>query len=157
LARVREGRPEQSQIVTGLRGVGKTVLLNTFEDLAEEAGYLTAFREMTQERSLPDLLAKDAQRVLRNLKLSARMAAKVRDALSALDTIKLTDPAGFELSIDSSRLKEQALTDDLTELFLQLGQAAANKGAGVAFFIDEIQFVKVEHLRALISALHRAT
>jgi Cdc6-like AAA superfamily ATPase len=46
LARVRAGRSEQSQIITGLRGVGKTVLLNTFENQAEDAGYHTAFREL---------------------------------------------------------------------------------------------------------------
>src|SRR6201993_2786986 len=67
LARLRAGRPEQSQIITGLHGVGKTVLLNTFEDLAEGAGYLTVFRELTQETSLPELLAKDTQRLLRDL------------------------------------------------------------------------------------------
>ena len=96
------GRAEQSQIVTGLRGVGKTVLLNTFEDLAEQVGYLTAFRELTQESSLPELVAKDAQRLLRELKLSAKLAAAVRAGLSTLGAFKLTDPNGFELSLATS-------------------------------------------------------
>lgn len=61
LARLRDARPEQSQIITGLRGVGKTVLLNTFEDLAEGTGYLTAFRELTQETSRPELGASQAR------------------------------------------------------------------------------------------------
>jgi AAA ATPase domain len=156
LGRLRAGRPEQSQIITGLRGVGKTVLLNTFEDHAESAGYLTAFREMTQETSLPELLAKDTQRLLRDLKLSAKLADAVRAGLSTLSAFKLTEPNGFELSIDVKKLQEQRLTDDLIELFLQLGRAANERRAGIAFFLDEIQFVKQHEFRALISALHRA-
>jgi AAA ATPase domain len=156
LARLRAGRPEQSQIITGLRGVGKTVLLNTFEDLAEGAGYLTVFRELTQETSLPELLAKDTQRLLRDLKLSAKLADAVRTGLSTLTAFKLTDPNGFELSVDLKKLAEQQLTDDLIELFQHLGRAAEAKKVGIAFFLDEIQFVKQHEFRALISALHRA-
>jgi hypothetical protein len=156
LGRLRDGRSEQSQIITGLRGVGKTVLLNTFENQAEDAGYHTVFRELTQESSLPELLAVDAQRLLRELKLSAKVANAVRAGLSTLSAFKLTDPSGFELSIDVRRLSEQRLTDDFVELFLQLGRAAKAKNVGIAFFMDEIQFIKEEEFRALISALHRA-
>jgi hypothetical protein len=124
LARLRSDRPEQSQIISGLRGVGKTVLLNTFEDLAEGAGYLTVFRELTQETALPELLAKDTQRLLRDLRLSARVAGAVRTGLSTLTAFKLTDPNGFELSVDLKKLQERTLTDDLIELFLALGRAA---------------------------------
>jgi AAA ATPase domain len=156
LARLRAGRSEQSQIVTGLRGVGKTVLLNTFENHAEHAGYHTVFRELTQESSLPELLAMDVQRLLRELKLSAKLANAVRAGLSTLSAFKLTDPNGFELSIDVRKPSEQRLTDDFVELFLQLGHAAKAKKVGIAFFMDEIQFVNEEEFRALISALHRA-
>jgi hypothetical protein len=155
LARLLAGRTEQSQIITGLRGVGKTVLLNTFEDHAEAAGYHTAFRELTQESSLPELLAKDAQRLLRELKLSARAANAVRTGLSTLSAFKLTDPNGFELTIDVRNLPEQRLTEDLIELFLQLGRAAQAKKSGIALFLDEIQFAKEQDFRALIGALHR--
>jgi len=58
LARLRDGRSEQSQIITGLRGVGKTVLLNSFEDHAEDADYLTAFRELTRKPTSPNCLPK---------------------------------------------------------------------------------------------------
>ncbi len=157
LARLRDGRSEQSQIITGLRGVGKTVLLNSFEDHAEDADYLTAFRELTQETNLSELLAKDVQRLLRELKLSAKIARTVREGLSTLSAFKLTDPNGFELSVDLRRLQEDRLTDDFTELFLQLGRSAEKKGVGIAFFLDEIQFVKEVEFRALISALHRVS
>lgn len=157
LARLLDGRADQSQIITGLRGVGKTVLLNTFEDYAESAGYLTTFHELSQESNLPELLARDAQQLLRDLKLSAKLADAARSGLSTLSAFKLTDPSGFELSIDVKKLQEQHLTADFTELFLQLGRAAQHKKVGIAFFLDEIQFVKEEEFRALISALHRAT
>jgi AAA ATPase domain len=157
LARLLVGRPEQSQIITGLRGVGKTVLLNTFEDHAESTGYLTAFHELSPETSLPELLARDVARLLRELKLSARVADAVRGGLSTLSGFKLTDPNGFELSFDLKRISEQRLTDDFTEFFLQLGGAAKDKKTGIALFLDEIQFVREAEFRALISALHRAT
>jgi hypothetical protein len=156
LARLRAGRSEQSQIITGLRGVGKTVLLNTFENHAEDAGYHTVFRELTQESSLAELLAIDAQRLLRELKLSAKVANAVRAGLSTLSAFRLSDPNGFELSIDVRKPSEQRLTDDFVELFQQLGRAAKEKNVGIAFFMDEIQFVKEDEFRALISALHRS-
>lgn len=142
LSRIRDGRPEQSQIVTGLRGVGKTVLLNTFEDYSESAGHLSAFRELTPESSLPELLSKDVQRLLRDLKLSRKLADAVRSGLSNLSAFKLTDPNGFVFSIDVRKFQERQLTDDFTELFLQLGNAAQQKHAGIVFFLDEIQFAK---------------
>jgi hypothetical protein len=156
LSRLRDGRPEQSQIITGLRGVGKTVLLNAFEDYSEEAGYLSAFHELTPESSLPELLGKDIQRLLRDLKLSKKVADGVRTGLAALSVFKLADPNGFELSIDPKKLQAQRLTEDFIELFLQVGGAARDKGAGLVFFLDEIQFAREAEFRALISALHRA-
>jgi hypothetical protein len=158
LARLREGRPEQSQIITGLRGVGKTVLLNTFEDYAESVGCLTAFHELTPESNLAEMLGRDIQRVLRDLNLSKKMADAVRTGLSALTAFKLADPnTGFELSIDPKKLLERHLTDDFTELFLQVGRAAKDKKASIVFFLDEIQFADEAEFRALISALHRAS
>lgn len=157
LARLRAGRPEPSQIVTGLRGVGKTVLLNAFEDCAESAGYLSAFHELTPESSLPELLGRDIERLLGDLKLGRKLADGVRAGLSTLTAFKLTDPGGFELSIDPGMLLERHLTGDLTELLLQLGRAAAEKQTGVVFFLDEIQFVEEAAFRALISALHRVS
>ena len=156
LSRLRNGRSEQSQIITGLRGVGKTVLLNAFEDYSEEAGYLSAFHELTPESSLPELLGKDIQRLLHDLKLSKKLADAVRTGLSALSVFTLTDPNGFELSIDPKKLQERRLTEDFIELFLQVGGAAREKGVGIVFFLDEIQFAREAEFRALISALHRA-
>ena len=89
--------------------VGKTVLLNAFEDLAEAEGFLTYYHELTPATGLVQELARDSQVALARLKLTA----------------KVTGPEGIELSVDIKRADEATITSDLTELFLQLGQAEA--------------------------------
>src|SRR5256714_13121500 len=157
VGRLKRGVTEQSMIIRGLRGVGKTVLLNAFEDQAEGEGFLTYYHELTPETSLVVEIARDAQAALARLKLSARATSAVREALDHLGTIKVVGPAGIELSVDLRRADEGTITRDLSELFLQLGAAAASKNAGVAFLLDEVQFVAEIEYRAVVSALHRAT
>ncbi|MEZ5075409.1 MAG: ATP-binding protein [Solirubrobacterales bacterium] len=156
VARLKDGQTEQSIIAKGLRGVGKTVLLNAFEDMAESEGFLTYYHELTDESSLVEELARDSERALAMLKLSEKLTRKVRDGLGHLKTIKLTGPEGIGLEVDLRRASEGTLTADLTDLFLELGAAARERGRGVIFFLDEVQFANEAHYRALISALHRS-
>ena len=81
----------------------------------------------------------------------------MRESLGHLKTIKLTGPAGFGLGVDLRGTSEGTIAADLTELFLQLGHAAKAKKQGVAFFLDEVQYVEEIQYRAMISALHRCT
>ncbi len=155
VARLKGGQTEQSIIAKGPRGVGKTVLLNAFEDMAESEGFLTYYHELTDESSLVEELTRDAERALAMLKLSERLTRKVRDGLGHLKTIRLTGPEGIGLEVDLRRASEGTLTADLTDLFLELGAAAKEKERGVVFFLDEVQFADEVHYRALISALHR--
>jgi hypothetical protein len=157
VARLKKGTTDQSLIVKGLRGVGKTVLLNAFEDLAEAEGFLTYYHELTPDSSLLDNLARDAESALARLKLSERAGRRVREALGAMKAIKLTGPAGFGLQVELRGASEGTITTDLTELFLELGKAARDKESGIAFFLDEVQFVDEVQYRSMISALHRAT
>jgi hypothetical protein len=157
VARLKSGRTEQSIIAKGLRGVGKTVLLNAFEDMAESEGFLTYYHELTDESSLIQELARDAERALAMLRLSDKIAQKVRDGLAHLKTIRLAGPEGFGIEVDLRDASEGTLTADLTDLFLELGAAAKEKERGVIFFLDEIQFADEMHYRVLISALHRCT
>jgi hypothetical protein len=154
-ARLKRGQTEQSIIAKGLRGVGKTVLLNAFEDMAESEGFLTYYHELTDESSLVEELARDTERALGMLRLSDKLAQKVRDGLAHLKTIRLTGPEGIGIEVDLRKASEGTVTADLTDLFLELGAAAKEKGRGVVFFLDEVQFVDEMHYRALISALHR--
>ncbi len=156
VARLKSGQTEQSIIAKGLRGVGKTVLLNAFEDMAESEGFLTYYHELTDESSLVEQLARDAERALAMLKLSETFIQKVRDGLGHLKTIRLTGPEGIGLEVDLRKASEGTVTADLTDLFLELGAAAKEKGRGVVFFLDEVQFADQVHYRALISALHRS-
>lgn len=154
-ARLKSGQTEQSIIAKGLRGVGKTVLLNAFEDMAESEGLLTYYHELTDESSLIQELARDTERALAMLRLSDKITQKVRDGLAHLKTIRLAGPEGLGIEVDLRNANEGTLTADLTDLFLELGTTAKEKERGVVFFLDEIQFADEIQYRALISALHR--
>lgn len=156
VARLKTGQTDQSVIAKGLRGVGKTVLLNAFEDMAESEGFLTYYHELTEESSLVEELARDAERALAMLRLSEKLTQKVRDGLAHLKTIRLSGPEGIGIEVDLRKASEGTVTADLTDLFLELGTAAREKDRGVIFFLDEVQFVDEMHYRALISALHRS-
>ncbi len=157
VGRLKRGATEQSIIVRGLRGVGKTVLLNAFEDQAESEGFLTFYHELTPDTNLVDELARDAERALDRLSLGTKLSGRIRGALGHLKTIRLTGPEGFGLAVDLQSADEGTITADLTDLLLQLGAAARENGTGIAVFLDELQFVDEVQYRALISALHRAT
>ena len=144
-------------IIRGLRGVGKTALLNVFEDQAEDAGFIAFYHELTPQTGLAGELARDTQVALSRLKLTAKMLARIRGALGQLQSIKLTGPEGIGLSVDLRRADEATLSSDLTQLFLQLGDAARENDRGVVFLLDEVQFAEPAQFRAVISALHRAT
>lgn len=156
VARLKSGQTDQSIIAKGLRGVGKTVLLNAFEDMAESEGFLTYYHELTDETSLIEELARDAERAIGMLRLTEKLMQRLREGLAHLKTIRVSGPEGFGLEVDLRRASEGTMTADLTDLFLELGAAAKEKGRGVVFFLDEVQFVDEAHYRALISALHRA-
>jgi len=157
IGRLKRGVTEQSMIIKGLRGVGKTVLLNAFEDQAESEDFLTYYHELTPESVLAQEIARDSERALTRLSLSERVSAKVREALGQMRTIRLAGPEGFALEVDLKRADESTVTSDLTDLFLQVGEAAKSKERGVVFLLDEVQFANEVHFRAMISALHRVT
>jgi hypothetical protein len=157
VGRLKRGATEQSMIIRGLRGVGKTALLNAFEDRAESEGFLTFYHELTPDSALVAEIARDVERALAQLKLSARAMKSVRDAFEHLGAIELTGPEGFGLAVDIRQADEGTISRDLSELFLVLGEAAAGKKTGVVFLLDEVQFVSKLEYRSLISALHRAT
>lgn len=144
-------------IVKGLRGVGKTVLLNAFENQAESEDFLTYYHELTPESILAQEIARDGEKALTRLSLSERVGSKIRESLGHMRTIRLTGPEGFGLEVDLKGADEGAVTSDLTDLFVQLGEAAKSKKRGVVFLLDEVQFAHEVHFRAMISALHRVT
>jgi hypothetical protein len=157
VGRLKRGASEQSMIIRGLRGVGKTVLLNAFEDYAEAEGFLSYYHELTPGSSLVTEIARDTQAAVARLKLTTRAARALREALAHLGTIKIVSPDGFEFAVDLRRADEGTIARDLSELFLQVGAVAAEKGSGLVFLLDEVQFASELEYRSVITALHRAT
>lgn len=156
LDRLTRGVAGQSMIVTGLRGVGKTVLLNAFEDIAVGRGWIAAGRELDEENPFPTAIARSTKRILTELKPTKKIAEQIREKLSGLGTFALKDPGGFELSYTPpERSAGERLGEDFTDLLLAVGQAAQAKGRGVAFLLDEVQFVPAREFGPFVVGLHR--
>lgn len=154
--RLRAGTAGQSMIITGLRGVGKTVLLNTFEDISVDRGWIAVTREFDERSSLPALVARSARRALLDLKPGKKLAERVRERFAGLGTFTLKDPTGWELSYTpSGRPRSDELGEDFTDLLLTLGEAAADKGRGIVFLLDEVQFVAADEFGPFVVGLHR--
>lgn len=162
LERARIGRPAKSAMLVGLRGVGKTVLLDRVREDAEAAGIHTIRIEAPEGRSLPALLAPQLRQAL--LRLSQIAAAKdyavrgLRALAGFASKLKVTF-GDIEVGIDYD--PEPGLADngdlehDLQALFEQVGLSAKSAGTALAIFIDELQYVEEPQLAALITAMHR--
>ena len=162
LERTILGRPAKSLLMVGLRGVGKTVLLDVIREEAEAMGIYAIRIEAPENRSLPSILAPQLRVVL--LKLSNREAARrlAQRALSALAgfvgalKVKYHDiEVGLDFEPEPGLADNGDLETDLVELFEAVGAAAKADATCVALFVDEIQYVKEDELAALITALHR--
>ena len=158
--RAVSGMPGKSLMPIGLRGVGKTVLLNRFGEIAGDAGMTTAFIEAPETGDFRMLLAIRIRKILLGLERSGPTRAALR-ALRVLKTFALQLPDGTRIAIDVDALAGEAdsgdLSSDLTDLLVATGEAAGDRSAGLLLAIDEVQYLKGEELGALISAIHRTT
>lgn len=164
LARVRIGRPTKSLLMVGLRGVGKTVLLDRMREEAEGTDLHALFVEAPEGRSLPALLAPRLRQVLLRLSRHAKARDLAQRALRGLAgfakalKVKYQDiEVGLDLAPEPGLADNGDLSQDLTELLLAAGTAAKEAGTVLAVFIDELQYVDEGELAALITALHRVT
>ena len=162
LERARIGRPAKSAMLVGLRGVGKTVLLDRVREDAEAVGIHTVRIEAPEGRSLPALLAPQLRQAL--LRLSQVAAAKgyavrgLRALAGFASKLKLTFgdiEVGFDYEPEPGLADNGDLEHDLQALFEQIGLAAQSAGTALAIFIDELQYVEELQLAALITAMHR--
>lgn len=160
--RVLKKRPEKSLIMTGLRGVGKTVLLNEMERMALQAGYRTIFIEASVQKPLAVLLVPQLRTLLYELDRMAGAGNKVRRGLAVLKSFVGGIKVSFgdvELGLDIEPEKGSAdsgdLEVDLPSLFIAVGEAAEERQCAVAIFIDEIQYFSSGELNALIMAMHK--
>jgi AAA ATPase domain len=159
LARIRLGRPEKSQMLLGLRGVGKTVLLNRLSDLAEKDGYLVVQLEAPEGQRLAEYLAPALKAILLQLNKVEKardLAAKAMGALRGFASAFKVSIGAVEIGVAESAAADSGnLEWDLPELFMAIGNAAKAAERSVAIFVDEVQYLSEEDLRGLIVALHR--
>ena len=162
LQRIGHGRYAKSQILLGLRGTGKTVLLNRIEALAESHNHQTSFIEAPDKRKLAELLYPKLFRTLQRFSLVENAKAKVHEgqrALRSFASVFKVSMGDFSLSVEP----EPGIADsgnleiDLPELFLRVGQAAQAAGRAWTLLIDEVQYLPEDALAALIVAMHRAS
>ena len=163
LQRAMIGRPGKSIIMVGLRGVGKTVLLDRILDDAEAGGVRTLRIEAPEDRSLPSMLAPQLRSAMLRLSAGGAAGELARRALRGLAgfvralKVKYQDiEVGLEYEPEPGLADNGDLESDLQDLFEVVGRAAKAAGACVALFVDELQYVRQEELAALIIALHRA-
>ena len=160
LRRLRLGRDGRSQMLTGLRGVGKTVMLNEFEHLAGGRGYFHEHIEVGEDGDLAPRLAAAIRRILLAMDARKRIGERIRRALGVLKAFSIRLPGGPELSIDVDSVSGPAdsgdLATDLSGLFVEVGEVARDHDAGVLITIDELHYVALPTLEALVMGLHRA-
>ena len=154
------GKPSRSQMLLGLRGVGKTVLLNKIEEVAEKSGHLTSSIEAPEGKSLSELLVPKINQVLRKLSTIEQAKTKAYQALRALRSFTSVFNLSYgDLSVSVD--PEVGVADsgdiesDLPELFVRVGEAAKAAGKAWTLLIDEVQYLRPKDLAALIVALHK--
>lgn len=161
-ARVIQSRSEKSFLLTGLRGVGKTVLLNEMAKLASLAKYHTILIEAHENKSLAAILVPQLRTLLFSLNRLANAGNKAKRALRVLKSfvnaikIKVGD-IEFGMGIDPELGSADSgdLEVDLPYLFTIIAEAAFEKKVAIAILIDEIQYFSMQEISALIMAMHK--
>lgn len=162
LGRIKQGRSEKSLLLTGLRGVGKTVLLNEIERMARAEDYRTVVVEAHENKPLGPLIAPYLRSLFYELDRMAGAGDKVRRGfrvlrsfLGKLKVIYEDVAVGLDVEPEEGSADSGDLEIDLPNLFVAVGEAARERKATVAVFIDEVQYFSQKELGALIMAMHK--
>ena len=162
LGRVKLKKPEKSMLLTGLRGVGKTVLLNEIERMAKAAEYRTISIEAHEDKPLGVLIVPYLRSLLYDLDRMAGVGDKVKRGLAILRSfmgamkVTVQDVAyGLDINPEKGTADSGDLEIDLPSLFVAIGEAAENRKCAVAILIDEVQYFSSKELAALIMAMHK--
>lgn len=162
LGRVKQKKAEKSILLTGLRGVGKTVLLNEIERRAVAAGYRTIMVEAHENKSLAALLVPPLRQLLFGLDRIAGAGDKAKRALAVLkgfmDGVRVSVgeiEVGLDIEPEKGAADSGDLESDLPGLFLAVAEAAEERTIPIALLIDELQYFNEKELSALIMAMHR--
>ncbi|MBP3609601.1 MAG: ATP-binding protein [Lachnospiraceae bacterium] len=151
--------PVQSVIFSGLRGVGKTVLINKLQKIAEDKNIFCRHIEVEERNDFVSQIATCAQAFLRKVSAKEKFKHLIQKPLDAIKALVVSFDPGentFSLSLLEKELySSNNLTQSLTEVFITIGETAQKTETPICFFIDEIQYMKSGELGALIAALHR--
>lgn len=155
-----ENIPVQSIVYSGLRGVGKTVLLNVLYKNATTYNVFCKYIEVETRQDFISQIVSCSQMFIREASLTGKASHIISKAIDALKSLSISfDPDGnvFELSVQDKVLyKSNNLTQSLTEVIVSVGELAYEMHRPICFFIDEMQYMKQDELGSLIAALHRA-
>ncbi|MFC4908531.1 AAA family ATPase [Actinomadura gamaensis] len=168
LERVARGRPERSMIITGLRGVGKTVLLNTFRSMAMQRLWGTGKIEARPEQSIRRPVASALHMAVRELAPRHRAPDRIESFLGVLKAFAQAGPEedakgkarvhrwqpGIDVPASRGRADSGDLEIDLTELLTDAASVATDVSAGIALFVDEMQDIPPDDVSALCAACH---
>ncbi|MEO3810374.1 ATP-binding protein [Sphaerisporangium sp. B11E5] len=164
LERVARGRPERSLVLTGLRGVGKTVLLNTFKSMAMQRLWGTGKIEARPEQSIRRPVAAALHMAIRELAPRHRAPERIEEFLGVLKAFAMRDPGAakgtshwspaIDVPAGRGRADSGDLEIDLTELFVDAASVATDLGVGIALFIDEMQDIQAADISAVCAACH---
>lgn len=151
--------PTPSIMFSGLRGVGKTVLINKIQEKAEERNIFCKHIEVEERSDFIPQVVTCTQAFLRKVSTKEKIKHLLQKSLDAVKCLNVSfSPSNnsFSLSLQEMELyKTTSLTQSLTELFVSIGEIAYNSETPICFFVDEIQYMKKGELGALIAALHR--
>jgi hypothetical protein len=160
LTRLTDGQPERSLIYSGLRGVGKTVLLLEFETVARQAGWACNDVEEVGSGDFRLTFAELAYQLLLSMSRKERMRTRALSALSVLKSFSVALPGGFSAKLDVDVAQGTADTGDperdLAALLVEVGHVAKAGNTGAIFFLDEMQALSEPALAAICMAMNRA-
>lgn len=159
MERTLDGRPAKSIMLLGLRGVGKTVLLNRLLKIADEIGYETIKIEAPEGGNLPDLIVPELRRILYSLDLKAKFGKKAKTARAVLQNFaaifKVTvGEVDFGIEPAPGLADTGNLQQDLPSLLIAVAEAAKEKNTAIGLFVDEVQYLSPTELAAIIVACH---
>ena len=159
LNNVKKGYPQQHIIYFGLRGVGKTVLLNTIEQVADSLGMYSVEIESDEESGFTKRLIASMVQIVKQFSTKAAAKEMAQRALSLIRSFRITysiTDQSFSLGADGKDIESTGIySDDLTDILVMVGKAAEKAEASVVLFVDEMQYLSKEELSGLSSALHR--
>ena len=160
---IASGYQAQPVVYYGLRGVGKTVLLNAIEDFADEQNFLYKHIEVKETSNFVQAISIACSVFAKSLSLKEAVKEKAEKLLAVIQSfIVRWNPESRDISIEMKNRPNELsiagtgdLSNDITELLVTLGRYAKKADTTICFFIDEIQYAKENELEALITAIHR--